>query len=142
METQINNSLLSLLKISNLTAENRICIWNGDIDVYEPSAINFIYRQLTYSRKRMLTVLDDKYKQSRELISMILESNKHTDRLENYYQSLRSSREGLQLFKQNPLYKGNTNISNPIDHLLDTEIPHQLKMIAVSGLYSDVQINN
>lgn len=130
MENQIKKSLITLRKIASLTSESRINTLRGDIDEYtESGLINKLQRVIFDSRNNALEMLKKKYDEIREHTKYIFESGKFTDMLISIKQNLISSREGLELYKNNPRYIDDKAVKSMIEHLLNDEIPAQVKNI-------------
>ena len=139
MESQIERCLISLRKIANLTSKSRICVWTGDIDVHEPTLINDACRCATHKREKMLDVLKSKYRESRDLVAMIIQCNCYGDKLADFRKALIISMEGLGLYKTNARYVSDLNIKSTVEHILSTEIPSQIKVIDDYTKYEEPQ---
>ena len=129
MENQINKSLISLRKISNLNEKSRINTINGDIDEFTETTINNVVRVVFDSRQKALKLLMSKFSEARELTKFIIESKKFINYLDIFKTTLIKSKEGLMLYKNNERYRDDLNIRSTIDHIMEDEIPSQIALI-------------
>lgn len=129
MENQIKKCLLSLRKISNIPAECQIDTTRGDIDVYVPTYVNMMRRQIWDGRLHMIQLFREKYTEVKEITTYIMESGKYIMSLKIIHHRLVSSKEGLMMIKRSQRYMDDMEIKNNIEHILEDEIPQQLTEI-------------
>lgn len=134
MEDQIKASLITLHKISGFTSATRIDTTAGDCDQFVETLMSRIYRALPFlgdNRTKAKDMLIAKYKTVKEHTRYIMQSRDAA--LEAYLPQIRkqleASREGLTLYRSNPVHTGDPKITSTVDHLLEEEIPGQLAAI-------------
>lgn len=129
MENQIKKCLISMRKIANLNEKSRIDINRDDIDEYTDGIWNQLHRAVFYSRTKALKLILCKYIEIKEITKLIMETGKYTESLGPIKRTIEKTKEGLTLFKSNPLYIGDKDIKSTIEHILEDEIPSQIQII-------------
>jgi hypothetical protein len=134
MEDQIKASLITLHKVAGFTASTRIDTTAGDCDQFVETFMSKVLRALPVvgdNRTKAKEMLIAKYKAVKEHTTYIMQSR--SDVLEAYLPQIRkqleASKEGLTLYRSNPIHTGDPKITSTVDHLLEEEIPGQLSAI-------------
>jgi hypothetical protein len=128
MQSVINRSLITLKKIAGLTTTSQIDTLNGDIDEFVPTYANVLRRWFLDNRTNGITLLKQKYLDLKELLELIIETQKHSEQLFAIKIAIEESTIGLTALKNNPRYQNDAIMRASLDFLLDNQIPTLINM--------------
>jgi hypothetical protein len=111
-----------------LTTTSQIDTLNGDIDEFVPTYANVLRRWFLDNRTNGITLLKQKYLDLKELLELIIETQKHSEQLFAIKIAIEESTIGLTALKNNPRYQNDAIMRASLDFLLDNQIPTLINM--------------